>query len=297
MDRFSPKRTAQGDGMSTATQLSSERFQLTPGEKQICAHDQVGQLAPYGIQTLFLSFDTSWPIDQLRDAAQVLIQNYPVFSARLHRVAGGDFRRSQSTTNRITVNELPPAEFQTALASPAFELNGGPGIRVGLTTDGTRHHLGFTLHPAFGDSGVLAEIEQGFVALLDGKALMPGKLVQALSRQSDSQRDRLDYWRAKLNDESCFNARLPRRHGGTEGLDRGLTTQILTPGTTDRLRQLKTPLEVTLLTALGLVLSRYCGHSSLRFGLGQTENTSSRRSEDILPLCLDLPLRHKEKSS
>ncbi|MGR3759142.1 amino acid adenylation domain-containing protein [Roseobacteraceae bacterium NS-SX3] len=274
--------------MSTETSLAPGLTELTPGEKQICAHDQVGQLAPYGVQTLLIEADPRWSAAQVRQAAETVIAVHPVFAARIHRRAGGELARSQEADNRISLTEATAGEAENLLAAARFDLDGGSGAMALIAPKASGHLFGVALHPAFGDFGVLENIAAGFAAALQGDGPARKTLAAAPQLPAEDQRARLEYWRPLLNGGTCLNARLPHRYNGTEGMERGEVSQVLDAGTVAMLRQGGTPLDVLLAAALGMALSRYTGHSSLRFAFGRTSSHGTRRSEDILPLCLNL---------
>ncbi|MEY8799243.1 amino acid adenylation domain-containing protein [Leisingera sp. XS_AS12] len=274
--------------MNTGHSLAPGLISLTPEEKQICAHDQVGQLVPYGVQKMLIEADQRWSAAQVRQAAEAVIASQPVFSARIHRGAGGDLARIQKDENRISLTETTAERAETALASARFDLDGGPGALALMAPRAGGHLFAVALHPAFGDFGVLENIAVGFAEALQGKTHDPQDLAAVPPLPEDEQRARLEYWRPLLDGESCVNARLPHRYNGTEQMERGEACHVLNAETTAVLQQDGTPLDVLLAAAVGAGLQRYTGHRHLRFAFGQTDCKNTRRSEDLLPLCLNM---------
>ncbi|QAX28385.1 non-ribosomal peptide synthetase [Leisingera sp. NJS204] len=269
--------------MSGTLALEDAAMELTPGEKQVCAHDQVGQLAPYGMQVLLLRADARWQIAEVRQAAEAVLEAHPVFCARLHRQAGGEMRRSEQERNRIGLAERPAEELEAALAGMRFDLDGGAGAFACVATDDRDHLFGVALHPAFGDAGVLNAVALGFARALTGEADVA---VSAVGAAAETGRDQLPGWREMLEDTACAVARLPHRHGGSEGVARGRAEHVLQPALAETLNSESTGAEARFAAVLGIVLSRCSGQGDLRFATGSVQAQAGRRSEDILPLRL-----------
>ncbi len=261
---------------------------LTLAEAQICAHDQVGQLAPFAVQHLHLTLDTRWSAETIRHAAAEMIAQDPVFATRLQRQAGGTFQRHADKAHHIAPIEVPEGDIATALAETSFSLDGGPLATVYLATSERGGALGVALHPVLADCGRLDQIAARFSAALIGGASARPAAPEPTVLPSDSQRLRLEHWRARLQNSDILNARLPHRYGGSEGTARASAALAFDSETGRALADTAAPLEAQIATALGLVLMRYCGQSRLRFALGTSRPSSLRRSEDILPLCLTL---------
>ncbi|TNJ42747.1 non-ribosomal peptide synthetase [Phaeobacter sp. B1627] len=298
-------RRVPSAGQAHQTRNAAELIPLTPGEKQICAHDQVGQLAPYSIQLLHLEIGSAWQFGQLRQAAERVLADHPVFAARLHRRAGGEIFRSQDDGDRIALVVCPVDEVEHRLKRAKFDMTGGAlAMMLVAPADAAHqtHRFAVALHPSIADPGVLNTIAvalgaalQGFAALQDTAASQDGPLASPLlpvpiPLSSEDQRGRLEYWRPLLSDETVLNARLPHRYNGTEDPERGTACRIVDTATTAGLDQHEQPLEVLIAAALGVVLARYTGQNRLRFAIGEQHIGSPRRSEDILPLCLTLQL-------
>ncbi|WP_264211406.1 amino acid adenylation domain-containing protein [Leisingera thetidis] len=274
--------------MSTVSGPAPGLLALTPGEKQICAHDQVGQLAPYGTQKLLIEAGARWSPGQVRAAAEAVLSALPVFSARFHRRAGGELARSQNMQDRISLTEVPEADAENRLAAARFHLDGGPcALALTAPSDGSTL-FGVALHPALGDAGVIGAIAAAFADALQGAALNPQPLGCAPQIPAEEQRARLEHWRPLLKSESCLNAQLPPRCSGAEGMERGAASLLIEAAAAAKLHQSQVPPGILLPAAVGLALMRYTGQGSLRFALGRTASAGTRRSEDILPLCLAL---------
>ncbi|NIZ12297.1 amino acid adenylation domain-containing protein [Phaeobacter sp. HF9A] len=276
--------------MSIETGLAPGLVALSPGEKQICAHDRVGQLAPYAIQRVRLKADLRWSKAQLRQAADAVIAAHPVFAARLRRRAGGTLLRSQDAADRVSLIELATdQDIESRLASARFDLEGGPGVLALLAPTQGGHMIALALHPAFGDFAVLEHIASSLAAALLGERPCEQVLAPLALPDAATQRARLDHWRPLLDGTTWLNARLPQRYNGAEDLARAEVSHRLDCGQTRAaLRRGGLPLEVSLAAAVGVALMRYSGHGRLRFAVGQMATHSTRRSEDILPLCLNL---------
>ena len=106
--------------MTTDTTLPHTHDALSHAEAQICAHDQVGQLAPFVIQRLRLAIDPQWSAADICRAATEMIATNPVFATRLVRQAGGAFRRKEIASHQIAVSEVPIEEFETILPKTCF---------------------------------------------------------------------------------------------------------------------------------------------------------------------------------
>jgi len=274
--------------MTTAADLARDLMPLTSGEKQICAHDQVGRLAPYGLQVLRLAVDGRWSLDAVRAAAIALIEHHPVCTARLHRRAGGELRRSQRDADRIALIETGPEAMEAALAAVTFDLDGGALAQAWLVPTAQGHLFTLALHPVLGDTGVLDDLAAGFAAALQGAPRAAAPLPAVPDIDPEDQRARRDHWRGLLQEEAVLNCRLPHRHSGHESTQRVETSQSLAPERVAALQAGGDALEAQITAAFGLLLSRYSGQSRLRFALGRAAMAGPRRSEDVLPLCLSL---------
>ncbi|WP_052261900.1 non-ribosomal peptide synthetase [Leisingera sp. ANG-M1] len=272
--------------MSGTQVLEDAGVELTPGEKQVCAHDQVGQLAPYGVQVLLLRADARWKTAEVRQAADAVLNLHPVFRARLHRLAGGEMCRSEQAENRIGLAERPAKGLEAALAGMRFDLDGGAGAFACVAADAEGHLFGVALHPAFGDAGVLNAVALGFAHALTGEAGAAAPTSAAPA--AEAVRDQLPGWREMLEDAACAVARLPHRHGGSEDVARGCAEQGLKPALADTLCREGAGVEARFAAALGIVLSRCSGQRDLRFATGSVRAQAVRRSEDILPLRLQI---------
>ena len=274
--------------MTTDTTLPHTHDALSHAEAQICAHDQVGQLAPFVIQRLRLAIDPRWSVADICRAATEMIANNPVFATRLVRQAGGAFRRKETASHQIAVSEVPIEEFETTLTKARFSLDSGPLAAVYVGSGETGSLLGVALHPVLADQGVLNQIAARFAQALTQESTSSEDLPEPIPVSTETERKRLEHWRKLLQDPEILNVRLPQRYNGKEGTARGhaklsIDTETLSPFGIDA-----NTAETAIATALGIVLMRYSGQSRLRFALGETHPLSQRRSEDLLPLCLAL---------
>ncbi|RJL13071.1 amino acid adenylation domain-containing protein [Paracoccus siganidrum] len=249
-------------------------------ERQIRAHEQVGGLGPFAPQRLALHLAPGHDGAALAEAARLMILAHPAFAARLETLPGGEVLRRQDDAKRPAmtihaVSDDPAADAMRHLASLSPEL---AAVDLFPGRDGS-HVLAIALHPILGDAATLAAMEGSLLAAMAGQ---PTARLGLRPPAAPPLRDALPRWRARLGAGHVI-ARLPQRHGGSEGTVR-LTASRDLPG--DLVRDMDDPEEV-LATALAALLARYGGHDRLRFALGQPSPDPARRGEDILPLCAD----------
>lgn len=261
--------------------LPAEGFALTGIERQIWAHDQVGELGPFARPELVLHFSPAFGGAALSAAAEAMILAHPAFAARLVRLPGGEMRRVQDAAVRPALNRHgpavdPAAAAAEALAAIAFDLAQGPLGSVDLIPGyGGTHVLAIALHPLLGDAATLAAMETALLAALAGRQVTPLPLAEP---EILAPREGLHRWRARL-EAGHIIARLPQRHGGSEGPARLVASHALSVQPDES--------EIALTAAFAALLARYTGQDALRFAFGQPSTDPARRGEDILPLCVD----------
>lgn len=262
---------------------------LSAAERQIWAHEQVGQLAPFAVLGLVLTFDPRWSRSALMQAAEAVLDAHPAFAARLQRLPGGEMQRVQEAAPCVDVQahaavDDPVSAAQQACRTAQFALPDGPGAALHLFAGRAGDHaLAFVLHPIFGDAATLAAMEADLLAALRGAPLPVRALPSAKAPGDD--RDTLHRWRSRLDDAQVLIARLPQRHGGSEGAARLHCQLRLEADLGARIAAAGGAAQV-LPAALGALLQRYGGHDRLRFALGLPAGNPVSRSEDLLPLCL-----------
>ncbi|MDZ4394770.1 amino acid adenylation domain-containing protein, partial [Cypionkella sp.] len=157
-----------------------------------------------------------------------------------------------------------------------FDLVQGPLAAVDLFPGyGGTHVMSIALHPLLGDASVLDAMQAALLSVLAGRQVQSLPLAAPEARVS---REVLHRWRARLEAGHTI-ARLPQRHGGSEGAVRSTTTHRLSMPLVDA--------EATLTAGLAALLARYTGLDQLRFGFGQLSLDPARRGDDLLPLCVD----------
>ncbi len=77
--------------------LGADSFALTGAERQIWAHEQVGELGPFSRPELILQFSPACSGAALTAAAERMIAAHPAFATRLLRLPGGEMRRQYVT--------------------------------------------------------------------------------------------------------------------------------------------------------------------------------------------------------
>lgn len=256
-------------------------FALTAKERQILAHDQVGELGPFARPDLVLHFPARFGGATLTMAAEAMIAAHPAFSAGLLRRPGGEVLRLQSARPRTELRRHGPATDPAAravalLADRHLALDAGPLATVDLVPGlGGTHALAIALHPVLGDAATLAAMERALFAALAGQS--PTPLLLGAQMPESAPRANMQRWRDRLGQGHAI-ARLPQRHGGSEGRGRLLTTHPLS------IPLPPAEAEHILATGFAALLARYCGQDRLRFALGQPSPDPARRGEDLLPL-------------
>lgn len=261
--------------------LGADSFALTGAERQIWAHEQVGELGPFSRPELILQFSPAYSGAALTAAAERMIAAHPAFATRLLRLPGGEMRRLQDAARpplqRHGPAVDPAARAKDLLAALVLDLAQGPLCAVDLIPGyGGTHVLAVAVHPLLGDAATLAAMEACLLAALAGQTVVPLPLA---ALEAPAPRDMLHRWRRRLEADHAI-ARLPHRHGGSEGKARNVATQALSV--------VPDQPETTLTTALAVLLARYTGLDRFRFAFGQPSADPARRGEDILPLCIDL---------
>lgn len=259
----------------------ADGFALSDVERQIWAHDQVGELGPFARPVLLLHFTPAHSGAALTVAAEAMIAAHPAFATRLMRLPGGEMRRVQDEAARAVLHRHGPAVNPAAMAAEhlaalRFDLAHGQLAAIDLFPGyGGTHVLSIALHPLLGDASVLAAMRAALLSVLVGEHVQPLPLAAPEARVP---REVLHRWRARLEAGHTI-ARLPQRHGGSEGSARLTTTH-----------QISLPLEdaeATLTAGFAALLARYTGLDQLRFGFGQPSLDPARRGDDLLPLCVD----------
>ncbi|MDZ4395808.1 hypothetical protein, partial [Cypionkella sp.] len=95
----------------------ADGFPLTDVERQIWAHDQVGELGPFARPVLMLRFTPAHSGAALTAAAEAMILTHPAFATRLIRLPGGEMRRVQEEAARCVLHRHGPAVDPAAVAA------------------------------------------------------------------------------------------------------------------------------------------------------------------------------------
>lgn len=255
---------------------------LSAVERQIWAHDQVGELGPFRPPALMLHFAPQHGAAALAAAAEAMIAAHPAFATTLLRRPGGEVWRMQDESARPVLKRQGPladpvAAAQAHLRALRLDLTLGPRAEVALFAGtGADHVLLVALHPLLGDASGLLAMEEALLGALQGRAPAPLPLTDV---PTGASRAALHRWRARL-EEGHVIARLPQRHGGAEGAERPVLRHSLS-------QALGAEAEARLTAGFAATLARYSGLDRLRFALGQPSRDAARRGEDLLPLCVD----------
>jgi hypothetical protein len=75
---------------------------LTPIERRIYAHDNVGELAPFTFETLILGFDHRYARADLIATITDVLTHHPVFTAQFETHTGGAVTRHETGHTRQT---------------------------------------------------------------------------------------------------------------------------------------------------------------------------------------------------
>ncbi|TMV88055.1 amino acid adenylation domain-containing protein [Thioclava sp. BHET1] len=269
-------------------EMTSSARALTPVERRIFAHAQVGELAPFAPETLVLSFDPQWRAG-LAEALMQVLQSHPLFLTRLEIQGGGEVLRHRD--GQTLLEERGSAEMSQVVAQIAAifpDLDRAP-VRVLLwdRADGGRI-LAICAHPLCADDAVFGSVEAALwealnAGLSDGShgmaPLVRGKL------DLGERRRRLATWKALM--ESYPVARLPAVPHAPGSVTRLEARERLSLPSFAQLDD--GAREAALASALAVVLGRsggYGGAPELRFALGQDVGGATERQGLILPLCL-----------
>lgn len=255
---------------------------LTPLERRVFAHDQVGELAPFAPETLILGFDARFPRDELVAAVEILLSEHPAFTARFEPLPGGETRRHGDSATALHLagsGGLDAARARAATHRPAILT---APARADLWEDPEGGHLlALTLHPILGDDATFGSIEAELAAALGHHSTTPPLASDPLPGREERAR-RLAHWRDRL-DASAI-ARLPRRFDAVEGPERRITARPLGASLSAALD--RAGAERALSAALGQLLARYAGQANPRFLLGLAREGGRLREGDALPVIL-----------
>ncbi|OAN75735.1 hypothetical protein A8B82_02055 [Sulfitobacter sp. EhC04] len=257
---------------------------LTLIERRIYAHDHVGELGPFGFETLILGFDHRYARADLVAGINDVLAQHPAFTAAFVTHAGGAVERQGTGHTELVIHAdsgLDRARAHAATHTP--DLTGQPSYADLWADDNAGHILTLVLHPILGDDATFHSIETALWDALDLRNAPDALPVPASDIQPAHARTQ---WRDLMNSHQI--ARLPHRY---------VSAGQLPPATKRFARQIILPDQVAtsvsdadmaahLGAALGIVLRRYGAQDALRFAIALPPQSAERRSTDPRPLCL-----------
>ncbi len=264
--------------------LTPTALPLTPIERRIYAHDNVGELAPFTFEMLILEFDHRYARTDLIAAITDVLTNHPVFTAQFETHTGGAVTRHDTGQTPLVMHEAANLDFIRAHAAyHSPDLTNHPAYADLWPNDSTGQILTLVLHPILGDDATFETIETALWAALDLRNAPDALPAPAADPQTQNARN---IWRELMNNHQV--ARLPHRY---------VTNDQVTPTSKRLTHQITLPPQVSsfvgddgmaapLVAALGIVLSRYGAQDALRFAVALPPHTADRRSTDLRPVCL-----------
>lgn len=293
-----------------------ESFPLTLAQKRIWSLEQIGNATVFPFQVLCLQWEKGVTPDQVQSALDRLAQRHSALRTRFRRFAGGRIEQFSvpgdvpsgeivgSDSNPLSATE---AETEKAgfIARP-FDLLNGVSARYQLIAGNNGQLIStIVLHPIVCDEAALATLRSDLIALAEGKELPvpPGDSLQRGMREEEALETphfaaALAHWRDLIGEE--YNATtLPTRFNaaGYAGARRKripFTVAADLWATVESYARSKSlNAEHLLSAAFAILLARYSGTYSLQYGilLGSTSQETIARSEQILPLKLELTSR------